>query len=91
MDMNRQASRLRAAAALRPVPQKTCEAVARSTVEVRPIGKAARLARLARRKVTERLRRYFVEIRQNLENDTELSEKVMKQAEALAARTQRPS
>ena len=91
MDMNRQASRLRTAIVHRPVQQETCEAVARSTVTVRPTDKRPRLARLARRKVTKRLRRYFEEIRQNLERDTEFSQQVIKQAEALAAGAQRPS
>jgi hypothetical protein len=91
MDINRQASRPRTAIALRPVQQETCEAVARSTVAVRPIDKRARLARLARRKVTERLRRYFEELRQNLERDTEFSQQAMMQVEALAAGAQRPS
>jgi hypothetical protein len=39
----------------------------------------------------ERLRRYFEELRQNLERDTEFSQQVMKQVEALAAGAQRPS
>jgi hypothetical protein len=90
MDINRQAS-FRTAVAHRPVQQETCEAVARATVVVRPIGKRAKLARLARRKVMERLRRYFEELRQNLERDTEFSQQVMKQVEALAAGAQRPS
>jgi len=40
---------------------------------------------IARRRVTIRLRRFFEELRQHLERDTEFSQKVMERAEAFAA------
>jgi hypothetical protein len=89
MDVSRHASRLRTAAFHPPVPQKTCEAVARSRVMVRPIDKGARLAR---RRVTERLVRFFQELRGSLESNAEFSQKVMERAETLqmSAKASRP-